>query len=108
MKVKVSWKDINNGTPNDANNCAVACALMRKFKTTNVAVFYDRLYCDNDRDEGELVLKVGLECYDKNHIDKTDLEDYFPLIPPIITAFFNSLEFTTQCDATTIGKSGPE
>ena len=26
MKVKVSWKDINNGTPNDANKCAVACA----------------------------------------------------------------------------------
>ena len=75
MKVNVSWKDINNGIPNDQENCAVACALMRKFKTSDVSIYYDRLYCDNDRDEGELVLKVGLECYDKNHIDKADLEE---------------------------------
>ena len=73
MKVNVSWKDINNGIPHDQENCAVACALMRKFKTTDVSVYYDRLYCDNDRDKGELTLKVGVEYYDKNHIDKEDL-----------------------------------
>ena len=73
MKINVNWKDINNGVPNDQQYCAVACALMRKFKTTDVGVYYDRLYCDNDRDEGELVLRVGVEYYDKNHIDKEDL-----------------------------------
>ena len=73
MKINVNWKDINNGIPYDPENCAVACALMRKFKTTDVRVYYDRLYCDNDRDEGELVLRVGTECYDKNYIDKEDL-----------------------------------
>ena len=83
MKVNVSWKDINNGIPNDQENCAVACALMRKFKTTDVGVYYDRLSCDNDRDEGELVLRVGVEYYDKNHIDKEDL----PLLEEFISDY---------------------
>ena len=73
MIVKVIQKDIDKGIQHDPQNCAIACALMRKFKTTDVGVYYDRHCCDNDRDEGELVLRVGVEYYDKNHIDKEDL-----------------------------------
>ena len=73
MIVNVRQKDIDKGIPNDNVWCAIGCALMRKFKTTDVGVYYDRHCCDNDRDEGELVLRVGVEYYDKNHIDKEDL-----------------------------------
>ena len=73
MIVNVRQKDIDKGVPNDNVWCAIGCALMRKFKTTDVSVYYDRHCCDNDRDEGELVLRVGTEYYDKNYIDKEDL-----------------------------------
>mgnify|MGYP003645660284 FL=1 len=83
MKVNVSWKDINNGIPNDQENCAVACALMRKFKTTDVSIYYDGHYCDNNkhetvgRDGGRLTLRVGADYYDTNYIDNIELLEEF-------------------------------
>ena len=68
MKVNVSWKDINNGIPHDQENCAIACALMRKFKTTDINVSLE---------DDELVLRVGNEYYDRNHIDNTELIEEF-------------------------------
>ena len=38
VKVEVTQEDINNGIPEDCNNCAVALALKRKYKTDNVFV----------------------------------------------------------------------
>ena len=76
MKVNVKQKDIDNGIGGDDNKCALALAVKRAFNkgvdTTDVAVYYDRHCCDNDRDEGKLVLRVDTEYYDKNHIDKYD------------------------------------
>ena len=37
-KVKVTQEDIDKGIPEDCNNCAVALALKRKYKTDNVFV----------------------------------------------------------------------
>ena len=72
MIVKVSQKDIDKGIQHDPQNCAIACALMRKFKTSDVSVYYDRHCCDNDDDEGELTLRVGTEYYDKNYVDEVE------------------------------------
>ena len=72
MIVNVRQKDIDKGVPNDNVWCAIGCALMRKFKTTDVSVYYDRHCCDNDGDEGELTLRVGTEYYDKNYIDEVE------------------------------------
>ena len=37
-KVEVTQEDIDKGIPEDCNNCAVALALKRKYKTDNVFV----------------------------------------------------------------------
>ena len=37
-KVEVTQEDIDKGVPEDCNNCAVALALKRKYKTDNVFV----------------------------------------------------------------------
>ena len=37
-KVEVTQEDIDKGVPEDCNNCAVALALKRKYKTDNVLV----------------------------------------------------------------------
>ena len=37
-KVEVTQEDIDKGIPSDCNNCAVALALKRKYKTDNVFV----------------------------------------------------------------------
>ena len=37
-KVEVTQEDIDKGIPEDCNNCAVALALKRKYKTDNVLV----------------------------------------------------------------------
>ena len=37
-KVEVTQEDIDKGIPSDCNNCAVALALKRKYKTDNVLV----------------------------------------------------------------------
>jgi len=77
MIVKVSQKDIDKGIPHDPQKCAIAGALMRKFKTSDVSVYYDRHCCDNDSDEGELTLRVGSDYYNKNHIDEVEHISYF-------------------------------
>ena len=38
IKVEVTQEDIDKGIPEDCNNCAVALALKRKYKTDNVFV----------------------------------------------------------------------
>ena len=37
-KVEVTQEDIDKGIPEDCNNCAVALALKRKYKTDDVSV----------------------------------------------------------------------
>ena len=38
-KVEVTQEDIDKGIPEDCNNCAVALALKRKYKTDDVKVY---------------------------------------------------------------------
>ena len=108
MKVNVKQKDIDNGIGGDDNKCAIALAVKRAFNkgvdTTDVSIYYDRHCCDNDRDEGELVLRVGVEYYDKNHIDKEDL----PLLEEFISDYdtdgqsVSPIKFNIDTSTTTI------
>ena len=45
IKVEVTQEDIDKGIPSDCNNCAVALALKRKYKTDAVSV---RIPADDD------------------------------------------------------------
>ena len=42
-KVEVTQEDIDKGIPEDCNNCAVALALKRKYKTDNVKYLYQMI-----------------------------------------------------------------
>ena len=81
MKINVSWKDIDNGIGGDDNKCPIALAVKRAFKigvdTDEVAVYYDRVGCDNDDDNGQLVIRVECEYYAEKHLDKyTHLDNF--------------------------------
>ena len=88
-KVEVTQEDIDKGIPNDCNNCAVALALKRKYKTDAVSVRIPDDYVLLSVDGKELNIKYNYEndildfidIFDRNYADCTDEEYEMRTIP---------------------------
>ena len=70
MKVNVSLKDINNGVSGDGRECAVALAVRRAFKTTDVLVAVE--HEDEDNEKYMSIRIDDTEDYGEKYIDKYD------------------------------------
>ena len=75
MKVNVKQKDIDEGVQGSENSCALALAVRRAFKTSDVAVYYDASLIDEDIKE--LFIRVDKEFYNEPYIDKYEHLDNF-------------------------------
>ena len=71
-KVEVTQEDIDKGIPNDCNNCAVALALKRKYKTDAVSVRIPDDYVLLSVDGKELNIKYN---YENDILDLIDIFD---------------------------------
>ena len=67
-KVEVTQEDIDKGIPEDCNNCAVALALKRKYKTDNVSVCI--------QDESYVLLRVRDEELNIRYNYENDILDF--------------------------------
>ena len=68
MKVNVKQKDIDEGVEGCPQSCALALAVRRAFKTSDVAVYYDASLIDEDIKE--LFIRVDKEYYNEPYLDK--------------------------------------
>ena len=75
MKVNVRQKDIDKGVQGCPQSCALALAVRRAFKTSDVAVYYDASLIDEDIKE--LLIRVNKEFYNEPYIDKYEHLDNF-------------------------------
>jgi len=75
MKVNVKQKDIDEGVQGCIQSCALALAVRRAFKTSDVAVYYDASLIDEDIKE--LLIRVNKEFYNEPYIDKYEHLDNF-------------------------------
>jgi len=75
MKVNVKQKDIDKGVQGCPQSCALALAVRRAFKTSDVAVYYDASLIDEDIKK--LFIRVDKEFYNEPYIDKYEHLDNF-------------------------------
>jgi len=88
-KVEVTQEDIDKGIPEDCNNCAVALALKRKYKTDNVFVSIPDDYVLitvrgeelNIRSNHENDILDFIDIFDRDYSDCTDEEYKMRTIP---------------------------
>ena len=71
MEIEVTQEDIDKGVSDISNECAVALALRRKFKTNRVVVLVNHAKTIRDN-EHTLTFKVRDKLYKEKHIDKLD------------------------------------
>ena len=85
-KVEVTQEDIDKGIPEDCNNCAVALALKRKYKTDDVKVYVPDDYYISLRVNGkELNIRSNhendildfIDVFDKQYNEYTTTEEYY-------------------------------
>ena len=67
MKINVSKKDIDNGIGGDGNECPIALAVRRAFKTDDVLVAID---CEEDEDTSYMFFRINDKDYHEKYIDK--------------------------------------
>ena len=81
-KVEVTQEDIDKGIPSDCNNCAVALALKRKYKTDAVSVRIPDDYVLLSVDGKELNIRSNhendildfIDIFDRDYSDCTEEE----------------------------------
>ena len=67
MKINVSQKDIDKGIGGDGNECPIALAVRRAFKTDDVLVSVD---CEEDEDTEYMFFRINTKDYYEKYIDK--------------------------------------